>query len=326
MTIQPYESRFGNWDLRSSVRTKPRRLLDAAENTVLFFPPELVPAVGHVLVAEREPEFAQRVLLHSLYQYLHFTTVLEQVAVLPVTASISLGRSGVDLPKQMRADAFKITTDEAWHAQCSHEFSGEIERVTGISPSALVDPRFVTLRDQVRETFEPNSRHLVDLLFAVVSETLVSRLLSDIPNDKRLPQPVRAIIADHAADEGHHHVYFRNFLRFLWPQMSQAERRAVGLRIPDFIRVFLYPDLGAVSRSLAESGFVPQEVNRIMEETYVPSSPVFEMATVAKATVTSFREVGALDDDAVASAFAAAGMFKGGEPYGRIGPEPAAGE
>src|SRR5262245_21276517 len=98
-----YESKFGNWDNRAAVRSRPRRLIEAPDlESRVFFPPESVPALSHHLVIRRGPEVVSQILLHSLYQYLHFTTTLEQVAVLPVTSNISLGLAGYSVPEAMR--------------------------------------------------------------------------------------------------------------------------------------------------------------------------------------------------------------------------------
>lgn len=304
-----YQSKFGNWDNRASVRTKPARHLADHDTTPLFFPPESVPATTHALVTARGPETLHRVLVHSLHQYLRFTTVLEQAAVLPVTARISLGDSGVDLPAGMLRDAFKITTDEAWHAQFSDGFAGEVALVTGIAPDAVVRPQFLGRLERIRLDVEPSLRGLVELVFAVVSETLVSALLSDIPKDGRLPGPVRALVADHAADEGRHHAYFRSFLSILWPQLSARERQVLGPRIPALVHAFLAPDLGAVRATLRASGFAEREVAEIMADSYGPDSPAFLVEPAARATVRCFREVGALADAATLNAFAAGGLL-----------------
>ena len=303
-----YTSAFARWETHSSVRNRPRRVLDDPDDHPVFFPPEFVPAVSHPLVVARGPATTRRILLHSLYQYLHFTTVLEQTAVLPVTGAIALNRGGLDLPERMRADAFKITTDEAWHAQICYDFTAEVARRTGVAAGAVVGPAFERRLRQARDDTEPGLRPLLDLVFAVVSETLVSSLLAGIPRDTRLPEPVRKLVADHAADEGRHHSYFRGLLRVLWPRLSAAERRLIGPSVPDMIRTFLHPDLDAVAAILAACGFTRAETPTILADSYPPESPLFDIAHGARATVQSFREVGALGDPRTRDSFAAAGL------------------
>jgi hypothetical protein len=316
MTASPwpdYESRFDNWETRSSVRTRPRRLFDLEGEPVLLFPPESVPALAHPLVAAAGPGVADLVLQHSLYQYLHFTTVLEQLAVLPVTAQLSLGVAGLDLPAAMRRDAFKITTDEAWHAQFSDDLTAQMVAATGVTAESVIEPAFVSEIRRLRAGFDPADRPLVDLVFAVVSETLVSALLADVPNDRRLARPVREVVADHAADEGRHHSYFQSLLRILWPTLSVEHRRLLGPQVPAFVRAFLHPDLAAVRSALVASGLSVQTAAEIVHQSYDPGAAVFDIRRQARATVRGFRGVGALDDPRTKDAFLRAGLLSDNE-------------
>lgn len=126
-----YVSRFDRWDDLASVRRRPRRPFAAAEPE-LYFPPELYPVVRHPLVTAKGSTVVNDLLLQRLYDYLEFTTELETLAVIPVATKISRGRSGLVLSGRMRSDAYKIVTDEAWHAQFSHEFVCEIEAETRV--------------------------------------------------------------------------------------------------------------------------------------------------------------------------------------------------
>lgn len=303
-----YDSRFVNWDARASVRSKPRRLYDRDGRDALFFPPESVPALAHPLVLERGPGATELVLQHSLYQYLHFTTVLEQVCVLPVTAKLSLGMAGLELPDPMRSDAYKISTDEAWHAQFTHDFAVQVSTVTGVAAEALVEPAFIREHRRLRALFDAGDQELVDLTFAIVSETLVSALLADIPNDRRLARPIREVVADHAADEGRHHAYFQNVLRLLWPRLSPRDRGRLGTYVPAFVHAFLDPDLPAVRAALAASGFTDAEAAVIVSESYDPESSSYDVRRPARSTVRGFRDVGATADPRVRDAFLIGGL------------------
>lgn len=303
-----YVSKFSNWENRASVRTKPARSYVAGESSLVLFPPELVPALRHPLVEAAGPATVDRLLAQSLYNYLNFTVVLEQLAVLPVTSRIALGRSGVTLPAGMRADAYKITTDEAWHAQFCYDFIEQVAERCGVPAALPEQPQFVDRLAVLREGFDPADRELVDLFFATVSETLVSAFLADLPNDKRLPRPVRDLVIDHAEDEGRHHAYFRAFLRFVWPQLGDRERGLLGPCVPELIRVFLEPDSHAIAVSLRDVGFDEAGTATIVEECYHMADDTTRIASAAKATVQSFREVGALDDPETFEAFATRGL------------------
>jgi hypothetical protein len=271
----------------------------------------MVPVMDHQLVRRHAAKPIEVLLIHRLYQYLHFTAELEAVAVIPVTTSLSLGRSGLDVPVAMRADAFKITTDEAWHAQFSYDLVHQVRDETNVIPRLPRTPQFVQKLDLVRDTIGPGLDGLCDLLFATVSETLISSLLSDIPKDIRVRSTVREVVADHAEDEGKHHSYFRSLLTFLWPAMTQRERRLIGPVVPKLIQLFLEPDYTAVAHSLLDVGVPAREVEQVLTESYPSEVVARDIALAARSTVRYFADVGALGDPATHDAFLTAGMLTG---------------
>jgi hypothetical protein len=304
-----YRSRFVQWDRRASVRAKPERPLGWPGEEELYFPPELVPAVSHPLVAGRGTATVRRVLVQRLYQYLHFTTELEQLAVIPVASKISRGRSGLALPGEMRADAFKIVTDEAWHAQFSYDLLGQLERRTGVASRIPEIPRFVERLDAVRQRLDPSVRGAEALLFAIASETLISSFLSVIPNDPRIPGAVRDIVRDHAEDEGRHHAYFRSLLRYLWPALSARERAALGPWVPEIILAFVGPDHAATGLALLDAGLTADEIEQVLRESYPNSAAQVDAASSAACAVRYFAEEGGLDDPRTRDAFLTAGLI-----------------
>ncbi|GDY30657.1 diiron oxygenase [Gandjariella thermophila] len=167
-----YRSRFRNWDRLATVRNNPIRPLgDSGE---LFFTPELVRSLDHPILAGADSRTREAVLVHRLYEYLKFTIDLEQSAVIPVTGHISRGMAGLELPELMRADAFKIVTDEAWHAQFTYELMREVRTRTGIAPALPTVPAFTEVLARIHEELPSQIRGLDEMLFAIVSETLIS--------------------------------------------------------------------------------------------------------------------------------------------------------
>jgi hypothetical protein len=308
-----YRSSFGSWNERAGVRSRPARRLDVVTGAEIFFPPEYAPWAEHPLVLARGAQARFELLVHALHQYLHFTTVLEQVAIMPVTMRISRGLpvSGVDLPVGMRTDAFRITTDEAWHAQFCHEFMLQVGHRTGAMPAAVTDPAFAGQLEQARQSFGPAHHALADLTFACVSETLISGFLVSVPRDSRLPGPVRHIIADHASDEGRHHAYFRGFLKQLWPELTGYEKALVGCHVPQFVHTFLAPDPAGADAALRHLRFGSAERAAILADVrdQWAASARGAHALAASGTVRAFAEVGALDLPAVRDAFEAADLL-----------------
>ncbi|WP_149184484.1 diiron oxygenase [Streptomyces sp. TRM49041] len=304
-----YRSRFGRWEERASVRAKPQRVLEGGGEHCLYFPPEFVPVATHPLVAERGQECVERILVHRLFHYLHFTVDLEQVAVIPISSQISRGRAGLHLPERMKEDAFKISTDEAWHAQFTYDMLKQVERQTGVPAHMPELPQFIERLDRVHRHMDPDLRGIDELIFAVVSETLISNMLADLPRDERLPKAVRELVADHAEDEGKHHAYFSSLLEYVWPALSRDQQRRIGPWIPELIFSFLEPDYRAMSYGLHESGFRASEIDQIVHESYPREVVAETIREAALATIHYFRGVGVLDDPATRDAFLAAGLI-----------------
>ncbi|MEV1081980.1 diiron oxygenase [Streptomyces sp. NPDC050211] len=311
-----YASRFERWDDRAGVRRKPRRSYEAGggPGLGLFFPPELYPVALHPLVAARGETTVHRLLLQRLYDYLAFTTELESVAVIPVAIKISRSRSGLPLPEHMQADAFKIVTDEAWHAQFSDDFARQVAAETGCASQNLAGtpPAFLPRLDELRDRLPAHVRGVESLLFAIVSETLISGILAGIPRDGRLPQSVREVVRDHAEDEGRHHVYFRSMLRHLWSGLTPRERRAIGPLVPSVIYAFLEPDYARAADHLAAAGLSAPESDQVIAESWPSAATQAEVAEAASPLVRYLQEAGVFEDARTHEAFESSGLLDAG--------------
>lgn len=304
-----YRSRFGNWGARASVRTKPLRILGEHLDGKLFFPTELVPGLEHPsFQAVATPDLVQRVLMHRLHAYLAFTTDLEQLVVNPVTQLLSREQLGFELPKPMLRDAFKICTDESWHALFSDDLAEQIVQATGEQPIDLPRPRFLTELTRLCADEGPDIRGLTSLFFTVVSETLISAILCGIPHDRRVISAVRETVADHAEDEGRHHAFYATFFEYAWHQLGPAQRAQLGPLLPEFIVAFLAPDLGALAAVLAVAPLDDDTVRGIVEESCPTTQVQATIRKAASSTMRIFTHSGVLDDSRTLDRFAHHGL------------------
>lgn len=303
-------SKFARWDSWASVRVKPRRVLrDEEAAGKLFFTPELVPVAQHPLVRQFGPEAVRDLQVRHLYQYLDFTTRLELEVINDVARAIALGRAGPWLPDVMRADAFKLCTDEAHHAQFSDDLRRQVVAATGVAREPAASPPFLRRLRAIRRDLPPDRKRLCMILFAVVSETLISSILAQVPRDARVVTAVREIIADHAEDEGRHSAFFSQFFAYLWPRLRDDLHAELGPLLPQFILAFLEPDRSAIRRSLAGFSLQSDEIDAVIDQAY----PASKVAAVAResATVTLhlFDHNGVMSDPRIADAFWMNGLY-----------------
>jgi P-aminobenzoate N-oxygenase AurF len=305
-----YSSKFSGWHSLASVRTKPRRQLSEEEPSgLVYFPPELVPVSQHALVQELGAETVDRVLIQNLHTYLEFTSELEHGAVNPVAAMISRRRSGFDLPETMIEDAYKIYTDEAWHAQFSDDLQRQVASKTGVGPSVFEEPNFFRKLNGFQRDLGPDEQRLVMIFFTIVSETLISAILSGIPSDPRVVKAVRELVADHAQDEGRHHAYFSRLLEFAWPRLNKTQRALVGPLLPEMILAFLEPDFVAIAGNLRACGLTAEQIDQVMTESYPPDTVRAGIRSASRATIRHFERVGIVDDPRTAEALEASRLW-----------------
>jgi hypothetical protein len=304
-----YQSIFAHWDSNSTVRTRPRRMLDEVEDGMALFSRELTPCATHPLVVACGPDAVNELLTRRLYTYLDFTTILEQQYINPTLMRISQNRTGVRLSDEMRMDAYRIYCDEAYHALAAADLKQQVESCTGTSPSLVERPAFTATLREAKLHVPRSVWPAVELCFAIVSETLISGVLSGVPQDCTVVTTVRDSIADHAVDERKHHAYFSKLAERFWPQLSSSERRTLGPLFADFIVGFLGPDLDAYRQILHAMGFRPAEAEQILAESHPPTETTAGIRHAARATVRLLERVGVLRDPFVADYFHRLGLI-----------------
>lgn len=309
-TASPISRKLQNWDTKAAVRVKPRRFLlrDEEEMGKVYFSPELAHVAQHPLVQQLGAEAIREVQVRYLYRYLDFTTQLELEVINTASKEIALGKLDLELPDAMREDAFKLCTDEAHHAYFSDDIKRQVIAATGIAPGRPATPGFLKRLRALQRPLPADLVPFSELLFTVVSETLISSILAQIPRDERVVTAVRDIVADHADDEGRHSAYFSQFFGYLWPRMSVSQRHALGPLIPQFILAFLQPDHAAIGRDLSSLSLDGEQIQTIIDETYSALAVASNARRAATVTLRLVENKGVLEDPRIADAFRACGL------------------
>lgn len=292
---RPYTSVISNWDAKSAVRTKPRRLLLEEDCNGFFFSAHLTPETSHPLVLSRGQDYASQLLTHRLYSYLEFTTILEQEIVNPVVLRLSRDDFGLTLPDAMRFDAYRIYCDEAYHALFSADIKMQVQNTTRIPHIRSTDPMFARAIRLAREALPSNVRTLIEFCATVVSETLISGSLTQIPQDQDVVSFVREAIADHAADERTHHAYFTKAFEIAWPQIDSTTQCLIAPYFADFILGFLAPDSDGQRDALWRMGFTREESAQIVWESHPMDKTLSDVRHAARSTLRLLTRMGVLD-------------------------------
>jgi hypothetical protein len=146
--------------------------------------------------------------------------------------------------------------------------------------------------------------------FCIVSETLISATLSQIPKDRAVNETVRFYVSEHAKDEGRHHAFFADVLRAGWRCLAPSDRDFLAHLLPEFIRWFLEPDHGWLRAFLRGNGFAAAEVERVISESYPQDVVAGQIRADARQSLDRFHEAGVFRCSAAELSFSKAGLIK----------------
>lgn len=296
-----YQSPFTRWNESSWIRSKPLR-----EDKIfgLPFSPDLVPLAAHHAIFE-DSNCWMTILAYRLLAHLQFTTLLELNHVNPICSALAQGQALIALTTEQRNDALRIYCDESGHALFVELFSTQVEETFGLKRSVLGRPQFdQTLRKIITENRSRLSPNLIKLFFVTISETLITKVLNNVPHDTQVASIVRSVIGDHAADEALHSVYFRKLFPVLWNNLSNYEKEEIGQLLPQLVWAFLGPDLQVEYRILKQLGFNAKDAEGILEEVYVPGQVAQLVRQAANPTLKMFEAAGVFSIPAVKQVFA----------------------
>jgi len=304
-----YSSVIADWDGKSSVRSKPRRHPHQDGLQENYFSVILTPTSTHPLVVDRGPEDVRTLLARRLYSYMNFTTILEQEIVNPVVLRLSRDAYGLTLPDAARFDAHKIYCDEAYHAVLSVDIVRQVCAGSGVLPGRTSEPQFARAIREAKASARPELAGLIEFSATVVSETLISGSLTQIPSDETVALFIREAIADHAADERTHHAYFTKVFEIAWPQLDSNTRRLIGPLFADFILAFLAPDLGGQREALRSLGLSCQDTAQVVWESYPMARTVADARHAARSTIRLLDRMGIFDDPRTEEHFCEVGLI-----------------
>lgn len=301
---------FELWYKRAVLCRKGRLLLDPEElKTKHLWVPEVVPAAFHADVQKLGPEVARTLEVEHFYRFHQFTEKLEHIAVNPVVVRIAHNRRGpTAVPRPMCDEAKTICADEDLHVVKSADQIAQVVVATGIHQIEDETPMFLKRLWELQARMPEHQRHLIELMFVVVSETLITHTFSDLPKDDRLVTFVRQSIREHGEDEGRHAAFFSKFFEMVWPRLAAQDRAALGPILPDLIFFFCEADYPSVTAGLERCGVSPAHAETIVKDCYPQDKVIATAKKSSIAGVQLFKRCGVLDDPKAAAAFHLKGL------------------
>jgi hypothetical protein len=310
----PVPAALADWERRACVRTAPWRTLDPLEPDRVYFPAWAAPHLVHPLVAALDAAARERLAIDYLYQYLLFTVCLEVETVNDVVGRMATGAVG-DLPAVMRAQALGIYCDEAYHAVANMDLLEQVAAHTGVPVPQAAYGEYEDVGARlagIGRRLLPADPGLAAQLRVIVFETVVTSILSEIPEDPAVYSAIRDVVRDHARDERRHHAFFMRYLTLLWPRLPEATRPAAAATIPELINACLRWDTGPVRDSLDRAGLAPGQAAAVIADSYSEQRVVSTVRRSARHLIQRCVSLGMTELPRGAEAFRRCGLIDAG--------------
>jgi hypothetical protein len=301
---------FDDWDRVAGVRTSPRRIFRDERSAGFRLFPESECAYLPALHGTVSAPAVDYLLAQRLYEYMNFTLHLESRVVNRALLTLSHGDVGVELTDRMRLDAYRIYTDEAYHATYTLDMIQQVAHDTGHVPLPY-DFVVIDALDKAACELESVAPGLAELLQATVFETVITSILGAIPGDPTVVTAVRELIADHAADERRHHAYFARLFPSIWSGCDATVRRVAGPYLAHVVATCLAPDLGHTRAALMAAGVPGEQADAVLASVFTAESIGARNRLTARHTLNLLASRGVLDDPRTRDAFAERGLLTG---------------
>jgi len=305
-----YRSPMNSWaeraSVRSSVQTVKSEDLVGRPFSIALFPIVLHPAVEAKGCDVRDQLLARRAL-----EYLDFTEELEVHGVTPTALALGRGELDLGFGADFQRDLYKVAIDEAHHAHETFDVRTRLSEIAELSTRARPTSRAACLNllRQHVESVPESERPIVTTIFASVSETLITKILMQVPQDHTVMPLIRNKVTEHARDEARHHRIFTQVMGALWSGWSRADKDRYAPLFAEFMHAFLAPSLTDYWQWLRETGFPDAVAEQIVMETYTENEITRAIRDSAQASIAEMTQLGMLQHNKLADALGSAGLL-----------------
>lgn len=268
-----YESHQKLWEKYSTVRSRPRRLVNKEESHQDFFPRAKQLISVHPIVQERGEEALRFILFQTMNRFMNDIAVLEIETVNKGALMIAGNQfEFCDFPSALRHDALSIIVDEAYHAYVAIDFLRQVEDIVDFSLLPL--PKETTVANAistVKAKLPIHQQDAFELIAVCIGEHVLTKELITIRSEQAVSPSFKAVMADHVVDEGRHAKMFAYVLQYFWQAMPTDYQANIGVLLPEFLREYLRKDIeiNFNKQILKALNFSNDEVEQIISDTFV---------------------------------------------------------
>jgi hypothetical protein len=227
------------WETRSSVRTRPRKVIDFNQNGY-FFPENKQPLLLNEEVINLGERVKEKILLLSFYKYLNDIVNLEIELISSVCNRIIYRDLIVKYTDLIKLNACTVIIDEYYHMYLAQDIVLQLkQQFTNLQESNPHSSDASNAVKLIKNQLDKKYHDVFEIIAVCIFETTVVRELVEFFNNDKVHPSIRYYVNDHMNDEAKHYGFFYDLLYYTWQSLSYEYKENIGRHLANFTKLYL---------------------------------------------------------------------------------------
>lgn len=228
------------WETRSSIRTRPRKLIDfqlsgdfyPRHKQLLFILPE---------VYSLDETQKSEILIKTFYKYLSDIIDLEVNWICLACDKIIRGNLMVPYSEAFKMNAYTIIMDEYYHMYMAYDMILQLKEqfpdINFQTFSTFSDSHhaIITIKNKLNKKYWD----MFEILVVSIFETTLVRELVEYFQGPDIHPSIQYYVNDHMNDESKHYSFFFEILCYTWENLTDDYKENIGKYLAEFIHLYL---------------------------------------------------------------------------------------
>lgn len=266
-----YTSKINQWEKFSSVRSRPRRIVNKEEMEGYIYPPVKQPILVHPLLQKISEEQKVFILTQTFYKYFNDIANIEKDIINVASYKINTNKYDLDFSFPERLDALSVIIDESYHAYVALDFMQQVVDFNDIKPLPLPQETelSVAMQELSRDLSDPQ-RESFELMAVCVAEHALTNDLIETGKSKEVCKLFYYVMHDHVLDEHRHSKFSEHILRRYWSSLNLKDQEILREKLLKLINLYTAPfiQMEFDKSILLALGFSALDADQVVKDTH----------------------------------------------------------
>ena len=253
-----------DWESKSTVRTQKRTRFSKSLLAEMSYPFALKKYVNHINVEKLSRKRLQPFYLQSFCDMLCGVAAVEVDSITALCGKLANQDLGIELSDSIRQVAIAIGTDEMYHAFVARELLTDLKTLSGIVPTDLSKRQAAVIKlrearkpadsqinkkqkafmaplDYIKSDMPPKLHNIAETTMLCILENLLIDDFISMAKHASTTNPADIYVREHLTDESRHKVFFQHLMKYIWANMTEKGRIALGRAIAGYFVEYFTP-------------------------------------------------------------------------------------